>query len=291
MKAYLVLLFSLLFYNGLNAQLSRDLFSDSVSLVSIISPLSKLQAQKNNIRRLEVYGTFKKEKDSSLLHTYFFDSLGNYIQYSIFSRRMNKNLVEWQAKYDYTSNRVETISPWEKNKKRKTVDFYLDDSLINTTEYAIDSTSEIVVWYKKTYYDSRKLLSKIVVYDKHMKVFHMYSYSYDENKLPQKIEETDSLSRLICSWLYENRYDKHGRIMDYYYIFKNEKTLRYRCYYNQKSQCVKVDCFDGKLVPKYVQKYEYDNDGIVCRFTFESMLEPKNSSMRKQIFKYHYSNK
>jgi len=236
-----------------------------------------------------VYAIDERKKDSGIIHSYFFDTAGNCIRASISTQRQKSSFDLLNVNYDYKNNLAVRYSPSTNKRKIKVVNQYIGDSIKYSTEFIVDSTSEVVTGYTTTYYNARKLLHQIVNYNANHGVISIFTYTYTENGLPFKIEETDIVGNLINSWLYENKYNNHGRKMNFYFIKNKERILINKCFYNERNQCIEVDCYQHNQVV-YIYTFQYNIDGTVYGSALESMDLPRNSILRKRIYKYYYLN-
>ena len=288
MKTCLILFLILLYLNCTAQPMVRHIFSDSSRNINF-APISKENVKKNRIKEMAIYSLNSKPKDSSLTDRYFFDTAGNCIRYIVSSPARKLAIEIFKVTYDYTNNMSEKILPLNRTQKRKAVLQKVNDSTKCMTEFIIDTSTEFVVGYKYSYYNNRKLLDRIVSYDAQKKVIQTYSYSYDGNDLPLKIEETDSVGNLVNSWVYENKFSKQGRKMNFYLVKGNENILVNRCFYNENNQCTEVQAYDPNYNLLYILTYQYNIDGTLDQSTNEGRWSTPYYTRRKKVFKYGYT--
>ena len=287
MKTCLLLFLLIFCFNFLNAQPIRHIFSDSL-IYSNVAPISKAIIKKKKIIRIEAYPVNESTKDTGTIISYYFDTAANLIKYAQ-TRKKFKFSVSLSTVYDYKKSMSEMYMPTTQHQKIKTVNNYKGDSIIYSTRFMVDSSSEVITGYTTTYYKDRKLL-EWTNYDKHKNVTTTYSYLYDENDLPLKIEETDSVGNLIKVWVYVNKYSNHGREMNFYLVKNNENSLVNRSFYNKSNQCIEEQAYNTLHSLIYVQKFKYNMDGTLYQAIFQGKERSDNIlGNHKTVTKYAYT--
>jgi hypothetical protein len=235
------------------------------------------------------YKKRKNNKDSSLVMTQYFDSLGNLIERNQFNPNGEVFRI---TDYTYTdtvllkeesmSKDMFYINGSNLSKKIRTYDRDALGNVITEKEYSFfgDSLKSESVTEWNRVYDSVGNLSEEFVTLPPANRYLYHTYSYINSKLAEA--KTYNINQ---SWMYSYLYE-YDQVANAtrVYLFNTEKTLSHEFFYNEKKLVMEKDYEQGHgLLDHITQIYVYNRNGILESQTFQ------NLSGQNFYYKHFYS--
>lgn len=242
------------------------------------------------------YSRAKHNKDSTLIMTQYFDSLGNLLERDEFNRTNGQVIKITNNKYidtflvegeteeltpytfstnsgSYSSSKIDINYEYNKNGKVVTrkENSYFEDSLKH---------ADPIIYTLE--YNDIGFLSKEFVALHHIAPYLHCTYHYTDNDLTE-VKAYDYKGNYMYSYIYE--YDKDLRIKTSYLQNAN-KTIQSQIYFDAKGRIIEVKKYGKRVKSDHSNEiFNFDQSGLLTTQSFRDIAD------QDYFYKHHYSKK
>jgi hypothetical protein len=244
-------------------------------------PTTRQTIKGHNVKTDKVYYyKSRKNKDSTLIATLYFDTLGNLVERDVYNLKGDVVKITNLIYVDTVLMREETVSKsaitvngsnlW---KEVKTYDY---DSLGNVisekdySNYGLPANSFSVTKWNREYDSSGHLIKEYYTPPEGTSfLYHVYDYS---GEVVSEIKSYDYQQHWIYSNLFE--FDKDRNVQTVY-LYNSSKKLSEELFYDRQKNLVMEKAYEG-IPPFYsdhtTRTYSYNSDGLVEKQTDQDIM-------------------